>query len=198
MIMVVVLAMLVVLTVGITLTAVAFGEVAFSEVTSAPRTSAENHKARSEKSFCPSCSNHQIRVTTPETLAIVDVVRNTQPAAEIQRILDLSRSNSRRINGVTQEQYAKERIVCPLLSREGDCIAYDARPLHCRGCGLTSKQASDQCLLDQTEMETGITQGLRTAGLDGNLYELNEALTVALETRDAATRWARGENVLAG
>ncbi|RLS39607.1 MAG: hypothetical protein DWH81_08210 [Planctomycetota bacterium] len=198
MLMVVVLAMLMVLVLGMALTAFAFGEVAFSEAGVTRPTGTRGLNAKAIKSHCPSSSSHPIRVTTPETLAIADVVRQTQPALEVQRILDLSRSNARRIQGLTQEQIAKERIVCPLLSREGDCIAYDARPLSCRRCGLNAEQGRDECALDLTELEHGIGRGLRTAGLDGNQYELNEALTVVLENRDAASRWAKGENVLAG
>lgn len=198
MLVVIILAMLIVLTVGMTLTAFAFGEVAFSDAGSVNHLGIRASNRRSATPQCPSCSNHPIRVSTPETLAIVELVRTTQSADEVERIHELSRSNARRIQGLTLEQYAQERIVCPLLSREGDCVAYDTRPLHCRGCGLSAEHAGAQCWQHQTEMEYGVSQGLRAAGLDGNLYELNEALSVAMERRDIATRWAQGENVLAG
>jgi hypothetical protein len=44
-------------------------------------------------------------------------------------------------------------------------------------------------------MEIGVTRALKSAGLDANIYELNSALAAALETPDAAERWARGEQV---
>ncbi|MFO1007688.1 MAG: hypothetical protein U0929_17120 [Planctomycetaceae bacterium] len=198
MLMVVVLAMLMVLLLGMTLTAFAFGEIAFTDAGAVQKAGVRGTRSLSMEALCPSCSNHQILVTTPETLAIAETIRNTQPSFEVQRILELSRSNARRIKGLTQEQYARERIVCPLLSREGGCAAFDARPLHCRWCSLTNDRGSEPCQLDHTQVESGIVSGLRSAGLDGNLYELNEALTVVLESRDAASRWAKGENALAG
>ncbi len=44
-------------------------------------------------------------------------------------------------------------------------------------------------------IEIGLIQALKSAGLDSNIYELNSALAKALETPDAADRWARGEKV---
>ena len=44
-------------------------------------------------------------------------------------------------------------------------------------------------------IEIGLTQALKSAALDANVYELNSALATALETSNAAERWANGENV---
>jgi hypothetical protein len=43
--------------------------------------------------------------------------------------------------------------------------------------------------------ETGLTEALQAAGRDGNVYELNGALLVALDSPRAAERWASGEEV---
>jgi hypothetical protein len=47
-------------------------------------------------------------------------------------------------------------------------------------------------------MLAGLTTGLESAGLDGQVYELNSALSAALTTPDAAGRFARGEPVFTG
>jgi hypothetical protein len=44
-------------------------------------------------------------------------------------------------------------------------------------------------------IEAGVTRALKSAGLDANIYELNSAFAKALESSDAAERWARGEDV---
>ena len=46
-------------------------------------------------------------------------------------------------------------------------------------------------------MADGLSEGLRQEGLDGNTYELNDALATALATPHAAARWSRGEAVFA-
>jgi hypothetical protein len=44
-------------------------------------------------------------------------------------------------------------------------------------------------------IEIGVTRALKAAGSSANVYELNSALATALETPDAAERWAARENV---
>lgn len=46
-------------------------------------------------------------------------------------------------------------------------------------------------------VQLGLQEGLQSAGLDAEVYEFNSALAKALETPDAADRWAKGENVFA-
>jgi hypothetical protein len=46
-------------------------------------------------------------------------------------------------------------------------------------------------------MTDGLGEGLREAGLDDGVYELNDALATALTTPHAASRWSRGEAVFA-
>jgi hypothetical protein len=46
--------------------------------------------------------------------------------------------------------------------------------------------------------ETGLAEALVSAGRDGNVYELNSALATALNTPNAAARWASGEEIFAG
>jgi hypothetical protein len=46
-------------------------------------------------------------------------------------------------------------------------------------------------------MTEGLRDGLRQAGLDGGLYELNDALAVVLATPQAASRWSHGESIFA-
>ena len=44
-------------------------------------------------------------------------------------------------------------------------------------------------------IELGLRRALKSSGLDANIYELNSALATALETPDAAERWAKGEEL---
>ena len=41
----------------------------------------------------------------------------------------------------------------------------------------------------------GLAHGLENAGLDASKYELHSALVTALDTPDAAVRWAAGDDL---
>lgn len=183
---------------GAVLTLAALGDVAFSGHGVSESARVPLTRSGLADSKCPSCGNHKIRVTPPETFAILNWVRKTLPSSEVQRIYDRSTENAGRAKGLSNERYAREKIVCPLLTREGGCAAYSARPLHCRTWCLTSGAEGDRCLLGNAGVEDSITQGLTVAGLEGDVYELNSALAVALQNSDAASRWATGQAVFAG
>ena len=90
---------------------------------------------------------------------------------------------------------------------------FGARPLYCRTLhaalvarqfglemsgadGKISPWASHMQTIEQGVKES-LVQELAAAGLDGNVYELNSALVVALDAPNAAERWANGEEVFA-
>jgi len=170
------------------------------------------HAVRQSKPNCPSCRHQRIGVTAPEVLAIADELRRTKSNKETQQIRNRVAENVKAAAGLNQEQYERAHIVCPLLDKENSCAAFDSRPLHCRGWCLFSGDEGDRCLLDVGDagsldahaytvghgMEEGLSQGLESAGLDGNVFELNSALLTALETPDAATQWAEGQPVFSG
>ena len=43
--------------------------------------------------------------------------------------------------------------------------------------------------------ERGFSHALQSAGLDGELYDLNGALVTALDTPNAAERWVHGDRI---
>ena len=202
MLMVVILGLAVALVVMLSTVTVAFWDAAFRGSGSAcasPRI--RLRKASSAEGLqntnCPSCRNHKIAVTPPEALAIVAQMWRTLPSSEVQRVHKLSVANAQRAKGLDGAQYEAAQIECPLLARDGSCAAYAARPLHCRGWCFSSGENGDRCLLEDSGAEDGIVQGLNAAGLEGGLYELNSALATALSTPDAASRWAKGQEVFA-
>ncbi len=170
------------------------------------------HAVKQAKPNCPSCRHQMIGVTAPEVLAIADEVRRTKSKRETQRIRNRAAKTTKAATGLNHEQYEQAQIVCPLLDNDNSCAAFDSRPLHCRGWCLFSGEDGDRCLLGSGDagsldshaytvgrgMEKGLSQGLESAGLDGNVYELNSALNTALDTPDAAVRWAEGKPVFSG
>jgi len=105
-------------------------------------------------------------------------------------------------------------LPCPLQGQDHVCCVYTARPLRCRilhaisiaretaGRNVPSVGSRAEALAEKRHEQTvaagieiGVTRALKSAGLDANIYELNSALATALESPDAAERWAKGENV---
>lgn len=155
---------------------------------------------------CSDCSAQTIRVTVPETLAIVDELRQNASSRDLWRVRDRARRNveqrSRDSTG------AGAATLCPLLSDDHRCAVFAARPLYCRGrCRPNCNQTEESRTTTESEspqrfaaafgdgISSGLSQGLTKAGLDGRSYELNRALIQALDVPDAAERWLRGEPV---
>ena len=160
---------------------------------------------------CPDTRPHYIPVTVPEVLVIADELQRKCPPAELLVIRDLAQSNALRARLTDQTEFTDAGIDCPLHTKEGYCLTFFNRPIACRrlcpNCiGNDGATVSPSKLNGELQkltgdlhqgLATGLSQGLHDAGLDGETYELNDALATALATPDVATRWLQGEPVFA-
>jgi hypothetical protein len=150
---------------------------------------------------CPSCRQHRIGVTPPEALAIAATIRSTLSKHQVRRIREQLAQNAESLAGLSPDQYEQSNITCPLWDGESSCLAFKARPLHCRSWRPESAEdvgAEHQDAHAATVgcgAEDGLSNGLQAAGLDGTVYELNSALAAALDLPVAAEQWARGNTV---
>jgi hypothetical protein len=163
------------------------------------------------KPHCTSGRQQLIGVTAPEALTIADALCASRGKREVKQIHDVAAANAAAADGLDQEQHRQARRACPLLSLDSTCVVYEARPVRCRGCcPLVGKRASldgadensDACDPNADAIGRGAAEGLSRAlgavGLDADIYELNSALATALETPNAAQRWANGERIFTG
>lgn len=136
------------------------------------------------------CARQEIRVTTPEALAIVDELQRRWTPAVVATIRERAR------------QHAADPATahCALRMGDGTCACQDSRPVACRVRCLGDCQCTPEA---QTWAETAATGAsdvfrdcLDAAGVDSQQYELNSAILHVLATPDASQRWARGERVL--
>lgn len=168
---------------------------------------------------CPETGQGRIGVTAPEALAIAECLRSTRSRAEQKQIRDMAVANTQKL-AIREGGGGNPAILsCPLQGRDLVCCVFAARPLRCRplhamsvarsldgGNVLTAGTPAEAGTPDENQyertvehgIERGLRRALKSARLDGNVYELNSALVRVLETPDAAERWANGENVFAG
>lgn len=137
-------------------------------------------------------------VTAVEALAVAEHIRGNcddRTRQEIQRQLA---ENRLQLESASVTNGCK--VKCPLLAADGICAAFELRPLHCRTCssctmkgGVFHPSQSDERLA--ADLEQGLSTALAAEGLDGQVYEFNSALEIALGTPRAAECWAKGEPV---
>lgn len=156
---------------------------------------------------CPATGQGIIGATAPEILELADYIqKNLSP----ERTRDIHLRAARNLEALSRsstEGLDATQILCPLQGSDGICSAYPARPLRCRPLHaeetwrqLGLKQSINaECDHDarvvEQGAEEGLTYGLRSAGRESQLYELNSALLIALDTPNAAERWANGEEI---
>lgn len=163
---------------------------------------------------CPENGQGMVGVTAPEALTIAAYLRKNRSRAEQQQIYKLAVENVRRMAIRTRSDGTAAPLPCPLQGEGHVCCVYGARPLRCRPLHAISiakdlghynvpsaVSPAEKPSEDGHEhtvaqgIEIGLTRALKSAGLDANIYELNNALATALEKPDAAERWAKGETV---
>jgi Fe-S-cluster containining protein len=174
------------------------------------------HQAELERIVaCPETGQGMIGVTALEALAIAAHLRNNRSRAEQKRIHDLAVENSNKIASRARGELLP--LPCPLQGRDQVCCVYAVRPLRCRplhAISVAKSMGSRRVEVSGAQAETadgyrhewtvergieiGLARALKSAGLDGNVYELNSALALALERPEAAECWLKGENVFAG
>lgn len=140
-------------------------------------------------SACPATQSRMIGVTALESLVIAEEVSRRYSRDDVNRIRATAKENADRFADAGSKRLASEKATCPLMGTNGCCLTYESRPQQCQSwC-----QRSDSGVIDNAEAR--LSSGIQSCGLDGNIYELNSALVVALDAPDVSDRWSRGERV---
>lgn len=163
---------------------------------------------------CAFCCHQEVRVTAPEAIAIARALAEAFPADWLERLQAMLRQRVALIAGLPGvRDYAQARLPCAFLAPDGACAVYDWRPVVCRGYHSLSRADCQEKYVDfaakpppiervghtaANATVRGLTLALRAARRDDGLYELHGAVLRALETPDAAARWARGERLFQG
>lgn len=162
---------------------------------------------------CSACCHMAVSVTAPEAIRVAEELRSQLAPGPLHDVRERLAAQSQRVSALTLEARAAARIPCALLGPTGACEIHPFRPLGCRGWTSFSRDACEAALirgenghsgeLDQATFVAaaaaaeGLQAGARAADTDGGAYELHSACLQALQTPDAAARWARGEPIFA-
>jgi Fe-S-cluster containining protein len=161
---------------------------------------------------CAFCCAIPVAVSAPEALYIAAYLQGTLSAeAQVDLCMYLRARVEERQGWAVDARHARKRF-CVFLGDDRQCSIYPIRPLGCRGYNSMSRAACEEAFTGQEdrvqmhegvrEVAAGVIYGLILASkeleLEWGRYELEGAVLRALDTPEAAERWARGEQVFAG
>jgi Fe-S-cluster containining protein len=159
---------------------------------------------------CGFCCHLRVSAMAPEIFLLANHIRR-EFKDTFDAVLSRLREADANSRGLSGRERAQHHFPCGMLV-EGACSVYAARPSACRALtsisvetckrGYEGEEVQVMTPAVWTEIRGAHNQALWAAlvhaGLPYDAYELNHALLVALETRDAEARWLKGEDVFAG
>lgn len=160
---------------------------------------------------CHWCCHMKVPVTAAEVFALVEHLERDVPERTREQIAARAADLSRDPRIFSSDAKLEARIPCAMLSEQGACLVYAARPLACRGYNsldaescrraldddLEIIESNEPLVRDSTAVALGLLAGLEDAGLPAELLELTAALHIALSESATLERWLAGEAVFA-
>ncbi|CAD6878256.1 hypothetical protein [Methylomonas albis] len=154
---------------------------------------------------CATCCTLRVTATAPEVLLIARYMAWAKfPDGEMNLAKRVAKANQQTCS-LNEAQRVKLKRRCPFI-HQGACLIYPVRPLACRGHACYDKQACVDAAagrvaqipiskLHQTFrslIQNAMQSALRDAGYAWGLYELNQALSLALADTRCQQLWATG------
>jgi Fe-S-cluster containining protein len=159
------------------------------------------------RATCVFCCASPVEIRAPEAIYIALRLRQERSPEELDALMARLRTRVAERQGWSCDERWLKRRMCVFLREDWMCGIYAFRPLNCRG--WTSK-SRDDCASERPvrphalvhlaaqAVGNGLTRASKAMGLESDSYELEAAMLRALETTDAAERWARGERIFTG
>lgn len=158
---------------------------------------------------CSYCCHMRTLASPPVVLLLAQHLRDSRDEAALEAFIVHLERTRELANGQTDESHGRARITCALLEDDA-CIAYDSRPLECRGYTSLDVDACKAGYDDYDKWDVpvylhhysvfkntqaGLIMACVGAGLSHEILELNTALHIALVVDDAPERWLSGEDI---
>jgi Fe-S-cluster containining protein len=169
----------------------------------------ERRACKAGCAFC--CYLPTVLVTAAEAVYLADWLCTHCSPEELQAIRQRL-AERRQQMAAPSSTVSRNPLPCALL-QDNRCLAYEARPLKCRGWNSIRRDACEQAyghgeattpvpfdtyaFVMGNAVLNGLSDSTARAGLDGTTYDLSDALTRALQIPDSVQRWRNGEKLLA-
>ena len=155
---------------------------------------------------CSFCCSQLVTLTAPETFFVTSALRKRPDLAA--KIV----ASDQTTRGMSLEARLATHIICPLLEADA-CATYAARPLGCHAfvsvnldaCIATFRHNAPPQIPQPVEHSAvlyacrlALMAAIRLADLPAKSYEMNGAVTLALNDPESEQRWLAGEDVLGG
>lgn len=95
------------------------------------------------KKGCSFCCHSRVQITHVELKMMETYIRMKKGKSYMDNLMRKAKSNLKKFKGLGPKKTLYLRLPCPLLSKEGECSIYHARPLMCRSFFSTSVQACE-------------------------------------------------------
>jgi Fe-S-cluster containining protein len=158
--------------------------------------------------FC--CYLPSVLVTAAEAVHLAKWLQNHCTTEELAALKNRLAHRVYAQTAASSSPQTTPPLACPLL-QDNHCMAYEARPLKCRGWNSLRLEDCEQAyghgqtshkvpidtyayVMSNTVLN-GLCDSVTQAGLDGATYELSDALSHALDIPDIVQRWQRGEPI---
>ncbi|NUP12496.1 MAG: hypothetical protein HOW73_41150 [Polyangiaceae bacterium] len=146
----------------------------------------------------------RVDVSIAEIARLVVALRKRLSSEQIDELRNRARVAANGARGTTPLTYPTQP--CSLLI-EGECSAHDVRPLACRrehsfevdSCREAFETGEDiegevdlRVRAEASLIQAALEEALKAAGFPVGSYELQQALSLALENASALDEWAKG------
>jgi Fe-S-cluster containining protein len=160
---------------------------------------------------CHWCCHLKVSVTAPEVFALAEYLENSAPAAVRETVKARAAELAQDARIFSSDAKAEAHIPCAMLTEQGGCSVYAARPLTCRGYNALDSESCRRMLDDDQEFVAsneswarecaaealGFLAAIGDARLPAELLELTSGLHIALSEPNALQRWLAGEPIFA-
>jgi Putative zinc- or iron-chelating domain len=159
---------------------------------------------------CATCCTLRVTATGPEVLMIARFIRAIDAALKARGV-DLPAQIAAAhadTQGLSEQERVSQRRPCPFIA-QGVCVIYAVRPLACRGLASYDRKACARAASGKLDaipyaeppmqvrslVQNALQAALRQTGLSWGSYELNGALSAALQHPESEAAWLRGDQV---